>query len=207
VLPFFAPLYIPGNEIEVLGPAHGDTTTRHVVSALMDDIFFPVTIREFAARVFFRDVREEHLTIGNIGIDTLLLSHPGNCLGYRVTYHGKSICYITDNELFPEETAYYNNEYEQRLARFVRETDILITDSTYLDEEYPRKVGWGHSCSREVVKLADRAKVRSLHLFHHDPDQDDNAIDRKLEQGQLHLKELGSQIECLCATEGRRYRL
>ena len=30
----------------------------------------------------------------------MLLSHPGYCLGYRIDYDGRSICYITDNELY-----------------------------------------------------------------------------------------------------------
>jgi len=206
-LPFFVPLYLQGNEIEIIGPPHGDSTTRGIISAQMDDVFFPVTIREFSARVFFRDMHEESLSIGNMRIDSLLLSHPGNCLGYRMTYNGKSLCYITDNELFPRDTPFYNGEYEDKLVRFIREADILITDCTYLDEEYPSKIGWGHSCSSEVARIADRAGVKALHLFHHDPDQNDDAIDRKLAQVRAALEKLGSKTQCLCPAEGNSFVL
>lgn len=206
-LPFFVPLYVQGNEIEIMGARHGDMNTYKTISAQMDDIYFPVTIREFGARVFFRDLREESFDIGNFGINTMLLSHPGNCLGYRIAYKGASVCYITDNELFREESPSYNPEYNERLADFVKDTDILVADTTYLDEEYASKVGWGHSCVSEVVNLADRAGVKSLHLFHHDPDQDDDAIDRKLDQAKSLLASMGSPVECVCPAEGSSYLL
>ncbi|WP_054774127.1 MBL fold metallo-hydrolase [Methylogaea oryzae] len=206
-IPFFTPLYVKGNEVEIIGPAHGHTSFREIVSAQMDDVYFPVTIREFGARVYFRDMREETMNVGHFEIKSMLLNHPGACLGYRVNYRGQSVCYITDNEIYPADNAYYNAELQKRLIDFVRDTDILITDCTYLDEEYPDKIGWGHSCTREVAQLAHSANVRALHLFHHDPGQDDEAIDRKLAQATQHLRDLDSNVVCLCPQEGDRYIL
>lgn len=173
----------------------------------MDNVYFPVTIREFGARVFFRDLREEHFNIGSFRIDTLLLSHPGNCLGYRVSYGGQSVCYITDNELFPRNLKQYNPEFESRLTEFVRGADILIADTTYLDQEYPSRIGWGHSCVGEVVALAESAQVKSLHLFHHDPDQNDDDIDKKLAQACEQLSAMGSSVKCICPAEGDSHML
>jgi phosphoribosyl 1,2-cyclic phosphodiesterase len=206
-IPFFAPLYVQGNEVEIIGPAHGNISFREIVSAQMDDVYYPVTIREFAARVYFRDMREETLKFGNFEIRSMLLNHPGTCLGYRITHNSRSICYVTDNESYPAGDPLFDPEYEARLVNFVRETDILIADCTYLDEEYPEKRGWGHSCAREVAMLADKARVRSLHLFHHDPGQNDAAIDRKLTQATRHLELLNSSVKCACPAEGSRYVL
>lgn len=206
-IPFFAPLYIQGNEVEIIGPAHGHMSFREIVSAQMDDVYFPVTIREFAARVYFRDMREETLRFGNFEVQSMLLNHPGACLGYRVTHNGRSVCYVTDNEIYPADDSFFDPEYEEKLVNFAREADILITDCTYLDEEYPAKRGWGHSCAREVAALADKAGARSLHLFHHDPSQDDAAIDRKLAQTIGHLERLNSSVKCVCPAEGSSYIL
>jgi ribonuclease BN (tRNA processing enzyme) len=51
--------------------------------------------------------------------------------------------------------------------------DLFIYDSTYTDDEFPGKVGWGHSTWQEAVRLAKAAKVRKLAIFHHEPDHDD----------------------------------
>ena len=89
----------------------------------------------------------------------------------------------------------------------MRGTDALITDSTYTDAEYLTKVGWGHSCLSEVAKLAHNAEVKTLYLFHHDPDQNDNAIDRKLEMTESVLSRLGSHTRCLAPQEGQVFRV
>jgi ribonuclease BN (tRNA processing enzyme) len=168
----------------------------------MESVYFPVTMREFGARILFRDLREETLDFGAAKVETMLLSHPGYCLGYRLTARGRSVCYITDNELFPTDNPRHNARYAEQLANFVRGTDLLITDTTYRDHEYPSKMEWGHSSVSQVVTLAARAEVKRLHLFHHDPDQTDDDIDAKLEETRAGLKKLGSAVICEAPAEG-----
>lgn len=195
-IPFFGPLYVRGNQIEIFGPYQGDLTIERAITAQMENVYFPVTIREFGARIIYRDLREESLDFGAIRIDTLLLKHPGYCLGYRLSSHGRSVSYITDNELYLRTNPHHDPAYRRRLADFIRGADLLITDTTYRDHEYPSKVNWGHSCVSEVADMAARAQVKRLHLFHHDPDQDDNAIDLKLKEMRDALSRLGADIPC-----------
>jgi CheY-like chemotaxis protein len=202
-LPFFAPLYVPGNDFEIIGADQSGVTVRDFVSAQMDGVYFPITTREFGARVEFRDLREGSYKIAGLCVETLLLSHPGNCLGYRINYAGRSICYITDNELFLPDSPYYSEEYEDRLTKFVKGADTLITDVTYTDEEYPKFVGFGHSSVSQVAALAARARVNTLYLFHHDPDQNDDDIDRKFESMREALAKCGGEsVKCVAPAEG-----
>jgi phosphoribosyl 1,2-cyclic phosphodiesterase len=199
-LPFFTPLYVPGNDFEILGPSHGPTKMRDLVSAQMDGVFFPITMREFGANIEFRDLHEGSFDFDEITVDTMLLAHPGNCLGYRTTYGGRSICYITDNELFPESSEYYSAEYEARLLDFVRDADALIMDANYFDEEYESKTGWGHSSISQVARFASRSGAKTLYLFHHDHGHDDNDIDRKVDIARDILQT--SPTEVVSPTEG-----
>ena len=201
-IPFFAPLYMRGNQIEIYGPYQGDLTIDKAISAQMDSVYFPVTVREFGARIVFRDLREEALHFGPVRIDSMLLSHPGNCLGYRLTSRGRIVCYITDNELYPPGSPRYNGRYLEHLAAFCKDADLLITDTTYRDDEYPAKTDWGHSAVSQVADLAARANAKRLHLFHHDPDQTDDDIDRKLEDMRAALAKLGSKAQCEAPAEG-----
>ena len=202
-IPFFAPLYVRGNQIEIFGPYQGgDLTMDRAISAQMDSVYFPVTVREFAARIVFRDLREEALHFGPVRVDTMLLSHPGYCLGYRLTVRGQVLCYITDNELYPPGNPRHNARYVERLATFVKDADLLITDATYRDFEYPSKVDWGHSPVGQVADLAARARVKRLHLFHHDPDQTDDDIDEKVLEAREALAELGADTQCEAPAEG-----
>ena len=127
-LPYFAPLYIPGNEFEILGAAHASISLRDLISSQMDDVYFPITMKDFGSHVELRELGQGAFDVDGIAVKTMLLSHPGNCLGYRIDYKGRSICYITDNELFlPESLSYYPN-YGNNLASFIEGSDALITD-------------------------------------------------------------------------------
>ena len=200
-LPFFLPFYIQGNRFEVCGPTHGDIDMRGLINAQMDSVYFPITTREFAADMGYRDLAEGSYDIGGVPVRTMLLSHPGNCLGYRLEHAGRSLCYVTDNELYPADSVYRCEEYAERLADFCRDADALITDCTYSDGEYPRYMHWGHSSVSQVAELAWRARVRTLYLVHHDPSQNDDAIDSKLAAVQARLAAHGADTRVTAPVE------
>jgi ribonuclease BN (tRNA processing enzyme) len=180
---------------------------RGLISAQMDGVYFPITTREFAADVQYRDLAEGEYDIGGVPVRTILLSHPGNCLGYRLEHAGRRICYITDNELYPADSPFRLEEYVERLAEFCRDADVLITDCTYADAEYPRCIHWGHSSVSQVAELAWRAHVRTLYLVHHDPSQNDAAIDAKLAAAQAWLAELGADTQVTAPVERAQIQL
>jgi CheY-like chemotaxis protein/phosphoribosyl 1,2-cyclic phosphodiesterase len=202
-LPFFAPLYTRGSSVEIMGPCQGSKCVEDFLKEQMDGVYFPITAQEFGARVNYRDLREERFEIDRMTIRTMLLNHPGHCLGYRVQYDGRIICYITDNEIYPKESGLRDQGYVDKLEEFVAKADALIIDATYRDGEYRERVNWGHSPLSEVVGLAHRAGVGTLYLFHHDPDQDDDAIAAKLEEACSQLERLSSATKCVAPAEGQ----
>ena len=203
-LPFFAPLYVPGNEWAICGPPQAERDMAALVHAQMDGTFFPITPAEFGASIRFVDLDQGHHQVGDLSVDALYLMHPGRCLGYRFEHAGRRVCYITDNELFLADDPRHSASYVAALADFVRGARVLITDVTYFDDEYRSRVGWGHSCVSEVARLAAAAEVEELCLFHHDPEQDDDDIDRKRDLMRARLRELGSDVVCSAPAE-RQY--
>jgi len=200
--PFFTPLYIPGNDIGVYGPRHGDLTMEEIMSAQMDGVYFPVTVREFGARVSYHDLDPGEHNISGVRVTTFELSHPGGCLGYKIHHQGKVIVYMTDNELFLEDSEYYVKEVRDEFIQHLSNVDLLIHDTTYSDKEYLNKVQWGHSSVSEVARLAHDAHVKNLYLIHHDPDQNDDAIDAKFASCKSTLEKLGSKTICAVPKEG-----
>lgn len=202
-LPYFEPLYTRGNSVEILGPCQDHKCVENFIKEQMDGVYFPITAQDFGARVTYHNLREESFQIDRMSIRTMLLNHPGHCLGYRVDYAKRSICYITDNEIYPGDSGLREEGYVRKLTKFVAGADALIMDSTYTDEEYLRHVNWGHSPLSEVVSLAHQSGVKTLYLVHHDPDQDDDAIAAKLAQARAQLKALNSATKCNAPVEGQ----
>ena len=130
-----------------------------------------------AADLKFHDVEiGSPIELGEgVVIETALLNHPGQAVGYRVNWQGHAAAYITDTEHFPD-------HLDENILFLARNADVMIYDATYTDEEYhskqSSKVGWGHSTWQEAVKLAKAARVKKLVIFHHDPLHNDDFLDR-----------------------------
>ena len=178
-----------------------------LVNGVMQDPYFPITTREFGANVFFRDLHEESFELDGAVISTMLLNHPGKCLGYRLDILGHRVCYVTDHELFGPGDPEFDEHYRRRLVEFIAGSDILITEATYRNSEYSRHRGWGHSTASAVAELAHDAGVKELHIFHHDPSQSDDDIDAKLSEAAEALAQLSSTTRVLAPAEDSAFIL
>jgi DNA-binding response OmpR family regulator len=90
-----------------------------------------------------------------------------------------------------------------RHAEFVNRADLLIHDAQYTAEEYPAKVGWGHSTVEYVMNLGQFAQVKRVALTHHDPLRDDDVIDRLIANIRVKLRENTSSLDLFAAVEGQ----
>lgn len=203
-LPFFQPLYRSANRIAIHGPPQGHRSLRELIDDQMDGIFFPITVEQFEAQVDYCDVVEGRYRFDGIEVAAKRLFHPGYCLAYRVEHHGRSFAYATDNELG---TRQVDDPSLQGLLQFLQGVDVLIHDCTYFDDEYPKKVNWGHSTIGQASRLAHAVGARYFYLFHHDPDHGDEDVERKLELSVATLAALGSKTRCRIASEGESVRI
>lgn len=171
-LTFFAPLFDKRNSVRMwAGHLEPPYTLKQVVSNMMQAPIYPVTLDIFQATVSFKEFESgQSLTCGPLAMRTAPLNHPNGATGYRIEHDGKSICYVTDTE-------HREGERDKTIVELCRGADILIYDSSYTDDEYPRYKGWGHSTWQEGVRLADAAGVGTLAIFHHDPSHDDAFMD------------------------------
>ncbi|MBT6219946.1 MAG: MBL fold metallo-hydrolase, partial [Rhodospirillaceae bacterium] len=101
---------------------------------------------------------------------TARLNHPNDATGYRVDYNGRSMCLITDTE-------HVEGKLDENILNLIEGADLVIYDATYTEEEFPSKVGWGHSTWNEGIKLCQEAGAKRLGIFHHDPEHDDVFMD------------------------------
>ena len=168
-LQFFTPVYVPGHRVEIASGPNGVMSHDAAIRALFKAPFFPVDFDDLAGTVTTRELRpNDHFTIGDITITMARLNHPDPVYGYRLEQAGQSIVYATDTEHF--------SCVDPTLKKLAAGADILIYDAQYTPEEYPSKVGWGHSTWEAGAELARAAGVPQLVLFHHDPSRGDAAL-------------------------------
>jgi phosphoribosyl 1,2-cyclic phosphodiesterase len=171
-LTFFAPLFNEHATVRMwAGHLEAPHTLKSVVANLMAAPLYPVSLDVFHAKVEFKEFKAgEPLNCGAMMMRTAPLNHPNGATGYRIDHGGKSICYITDTEHRP-------GQRDPNIVELCRDADVMIYDSSYTDEEYPKYKDWGHSTWQEAVRVADAAGVKTVVLFHHDPSHDDAFMD------------------------------
>ena len=172
--PFFAPAFDKNRHFEIMaGHLMDKGGIRNILETQMDNPMFPVPLDAMQAKMSFTDFNageDLDLGLGGATVRTALLNHPNDATGYRVDYNGSSMCLITDTE-------HVEGELDENILNLIEGADLVIYDATYTEEEFPSKVGWGHSTWNQGVKLCQEAGAKRLGIFHHDPEHDDVFMD------------------------------
>ncbi|HML10045.1 MAG TPA: GAF domain-containing protein [Stellaceae bacterium] len=182
-LPFFAPLFVPGNEWDVFAPHGFLQSVREMLAGQMQHTYFPVDLAQLGATIRYHDLTEGAFRAGDIEITSRYLNHPALTLGYRLEADDVAIAYCCDHEPHSRTLAYGSSEIgdqDHEHVAFVSGVDLLIHDAQYRAAEYEAKLGWGHSTLESVATIARLAGVRAVAFTHHDPSRDDDTIDREV---------------------------
>ncbi len=175
-IPFFLPFYSPYNTFVIRSATRRRQEMEAVANRQMVYPFFPVGSERMRATRVFRDCEDWPVKAGHATIKYAPLNHPQGCVAYRIEADGSALVYATDTESgLPE--------HDRALQDLTLGADILIYDAQYTPAQLSReKKGWGHSSWLEGTRIARDSNVKSLVLFHHDPDSDDTYIDSLVEE-------------------------
>ncbi|PCI38229.1 MAG: MBL fold metallo-hydrolase [Rhodospirillaceae bacterium] len=171
--PFFVPAYDPSRTLRILaGHLSGEESIQNVLATQMDNPMFPVPLSAMQAKMTFEDFEagDEMDIFDDVHVRTAPLNHPNGATGFRIEHKGSAVCYVTDTEHVP-------GQLDQNILGLIEGADLVIYDSTYTEEEFPSKIGWGHSTWNQGVKLCKAANVKSMAIFHHDPEHTDDFMD------------------------------
>jgi CheY-like chemotaxis protein/phosphoribosyl 1,2-cyclic phosphodiesterase len=210
--PFFTPVFIPGNQIDVYAPEGGQKSLQDVLGGQMEFTYFPIELDQLPATINYHKLGEGTYQIAGVKVTTQFLNHPATTLGFRVESEQGSVVYLTDHEPFferlwqsdqePGRIESMLHEGDRRHARFMANADLVIHDAQYTPEEYGTKKNWGHSTFDYVTEVAVAAGVRKLALTHHDPTHDDDFVFDIERRARETAARRGSSIEIFCAYEG-----
>ncbi|MFN8216381.1 MAG: MBL fold metallo-hydrolase [Solirubrobacterales bacterium] len=207
-LAFFAPVFRPRAEIVVWGPASPEASLRDRIARYVSAPLSPLEVRELPCDVSFRAAPQTEWEIGSARVRCAAVAHRGPTLGYRIEEAGASLTYIPDHE--PALGADLEALEDEWISGFdlARETSLLIHDGQYADEEYPSRVGWGHSAVSHTLAFAHRTGAERTVLFHHDPSHTDARLDALREEARSGWAALGGDREAIeVGAEGDEYEL
>jgi phosphoribosyl 1,2-cyclic phosphodiesterase len=193
-LPFFVPLFIPGNEVHFFGafdPVY-QKDLETILAQQMEYCYFPVRALELKADLHYHTLHEgARVEFEDAVITNVLMNHPVLTYGYRVDCNGKSVFFSGDHE--PPQNIYdaddtFFGEYDKliqgkvgQICELAKDVDLFIVDAQYTEPELTLKRGWGHGSFSSGLAMARNANAKRVLFTHHDPTRTDDQLD--------HIKE------------------
>lgn len=168
-LPFFVPLFIPGNTIHVYAV---QPELSEVFRTIFQKPYFPVSLDRIEAKIEYHPLLpRQPMQLNDIIITPYQLDHPDPCWGYRMEASGKVLAYCVDHEV-------------QRISRvdlgadlpLYQNVDLMVADAQYTLLEATEKVNWGHGAAPDVLEIAMREGIKQVLFVHHDPAASDAKI-------------------------------
>ncbi|MEY3379812.1 MAG: MBL fold metallo-hydrolase [Hylemonella sp.] len=217
-LPFYMPNFIPGNILRLHG-AFDPVSGKGVEQALtvqLQHSFFPVLEDQIRAGVEYVTLTSgTPIHIGSARVTPFQLNHPVINFGYRIECNGKSVFFTGDHEppFNPcpagdpkfEESQRLLERSEQAIIDAMQGVDVLIADSTFTDQEYPEKIGWGHGTLRSSMQIAHQAGAKVLYCTHHEPSRSDDDLEAAFAQALARHSGVRSNTDIRLAREGECY--
>jgi phosphoribosyl 1,2-cyclic phosphodiesterase len=177
--PFFGPLFRPEHAFDIYGPQHSARRLESLLEGQLGPKFSPVAgLKNMGAKIAVHEIGEGEMTIGSLTVKHIFVPHTTVTLCYRFEEDGKALVFATDLEYLGE----HAEAEKRRMARYFEGAEILIHDGMFTDEEYPRFKGWGHATTGDSLEMGRRGGVRDLYIYHHDPNRDDDGLERVLDE-------------------------
>ena len=182
-LPFFKPLYVPGNKITFLS-TEPDLEER--LTMQMQPLFFPMPFHQTGSSKSFVTVGSDPYLCEGLTITTCGLRHPGGSTAYRFLDKQKSFIFATDAE-FTGTDIEARSPYDD----FFAAADVLLLDAQYTLDDHFNKFDWGHTSQTMAVNCAANWKVKNLILTHHEPSYPDERLYQNYLAALEHRQNLG----------------
>ena len=189
-LAMYPRLRLKGSETVLYCPAQSTEEAREILDDVFSPPSWPLSLMDYTGTVVLRTL-SERFQIGEVTVETMKGYHPGGSVVMRLSFDGKSLVYATDCE--PDEDGL------KAIAAFAAGTDLLLFDAQYTEDEYPNRIGFGHSTALTGLKLMKRSRARQLLLIHHDPLKTDAellTIEKRIGRNNIRFAREGETI-CL----------
>ena len=197
-LPFFPPVLRPDSRMHIIAPRQSSgRTVGEVLAETIRPPLFPIDLGVLPGEFTCQGVQDETFTIADdVEVMSRFIPHVGNTCGYRLTWNGLSVAYLSDHQM-PEDGCFRATDGARELCRGA---DLVIHDAQYTWEEFSRKRNWGHCTVEYAVWLAAEVGAKQIALFHHDPTHDDEQLDMIGKLAQRCGASLG--VDVITAREG-----
>lgn len=201
-LPFFKPVYIPGNVLHFHSPYQN---LHDCFKKQMSAPFFPATYESTGSTKKYTLLKPgKTLQLeDDFFVDCFSLNHPNESHAYRFREGNRVFIFATDVEFTGESIENVQSEND-----FFMNADLLVMDSQYTLDESFNKFTWGHTSYTMAVNCGIRWKTKRLVLTHHEPAYNDDKLRSIARDAVRHRNSMKLETPAIdIAREGMEFEL
>jgi phosphoribosyl 1,2-cyclic phosphodiesterase len=178
-LPFFTPIFIPGNEIHFYAV---QKELQDAVKFIFTRPYFPVDFASLPSKVVFHQLApRKTVKVNDFDVTPYLLDHLDPCWGFKISHGTKTYSHCSDTEgtrLSFEDLGADRPLYEN--------VDLMYYDAQYPIARSMQNNMGGHSSSHIGLDLAMKMGVKRILFGHHDPDSTTSDLQNLEKETQLY---------------------
>jgi ribonuclease BN (tRNA processing enzyme) len=202
----FQPVYDPEFSIHIIGANDPEKSLKEVTQAAFYSSFAMAKQPPRAKLNIYEVLADSYEILPGVKLSGMYANHQTSTMAYCLEHLGKKIAYAADSEIWGDATAF--QDYDERLAEFAKNSDLLIHDCMYSDADYEVSKRAGHSGLSVVVDFAGTdAQVKDLVLAHLNPGYSDEELDKMLSDANARIKAKGYSLNCHLAAEMKSFLL
>jgi phosphoribosyl 1,2-cyclic phosphodiesterase len=177
-IPFFPAGDRPDSSVRMMVPEQGPDPLTMLQRAMTPPLF-PITPTQLRGAWAFETYGEGEFDLEGFTVTTREIPHSGGrTMGLRISDGRSTIAYMSDHaphNIGPGADGL--GDLHPAAVELAMGADLLFHDAQYTTDELPGRFTWGHAAAQYCVTLGEHCGVRTVMLYHHDPNRTDDQVD------------------------------
>ena len=168
----FAPTWATDCDMRVFTCSRDERPLKQQIFGAFKPPYWPGALEDVSGAECIEVESGVSFEIEHMRVTPFLASHADKTLSFHITDGKKTFVHLLDNEVGTMNADFYGD-----LVELCWEADMVVFDSAYSKEDYPKLIGWGHSTVEQGVKLAKDCKAKRMLFSHFDQRYNDKEIE------------------------------
>ena len=165
----FAPIWSKNTGTRIFTCSRGDTALSEQVFGVFKPPYWPTPMTDASCAEMVEV--SDTFKADKFTVTPFIANHSDTTLSYYLTDGLSSVVHLLDNEICEK------SNYDE-LLNYCRNADLVVFDAAYLQKDYLQKIGWGHSCVQEGIKLAEQSGCKRMLFAHFAQEYTDDDLTR-----------------------------
>lgn len=166
----FPPVLSPDSDIRIFTRSRNDSPLVSQIFKPFKPPNWPVSIADVTKANIIEIIDEKPFKLDTgITVTPFFTELHNQASVFRIDAE-KSVVYLLDYEIQE------NMDKHDNLISFCRNSDLIILDTCFLPEDYPKRRGWGHSTIEDGKALADASGCKKMVFSHISPVYPDKVL-------------------------------